>query len=356
VSAPPVDESWPMVEEAVFRLFDELASKGADAHIAVGRPLAELGWSDIEAEYPIQACELLFRAQGRSLVNCDSLDKVMLAELAPLLDGSVDGIVLPGLADGYAPGSDVERVAGILLGPLPSAGRLVVPVSSPKGTVSIGVIDADRLDGERLDTFDPSAYWTQVSGPMTRDLVDASTEWSRAIAVAHRALATELVALADEALRIAVEHVSVRIQFGSPIGSFQSPRHLLADASAVLEGARALLGETWRYGTNSRVASLLPSGANSRVASLLPSGAELSALTAKAAAGRAHRAISDAALQVCGAIGLTIEHDLHRYVTRGFQIDSLCGSYQQLEALLADRLFDDYAPGRALPAIVSWAE
>jgi hypothetical protein len=332
MNAPAVDESWPMIEEAVFRLFDELAGKGADTHIGVGRPLAELGWSDIEAEYPIQACELLFRAQGRSLVNSDSLDKVMLAELAPLLDGPVDGIVLPGLAHGHAPSSDVERITGILLGPLPSAGRLVVPVSSPSGTVSIGVIDADRLEGARLDTFDTSAYWTQVSGPMVGDLIDAPTEWRRAIAAAHRALATELVALADEALRIAVEHVSVRIQFGSPIGSFQSPRHLLADASAVLEGARALLGETWRF------------------------GGELSALTAKAAAGRAHRAISDAALQVCGAIGLTIEHNLHRYVTRGFQIDSLCGSYQQLEALLADRLFDDYAPGRALPAIVSWAE
>jgi Acyl-CoA dehydrogenase, C-terminal domain len=332
VSAHAVDESWPMVEEAVFRLFDELAGKGADAYIGVGPPLAELGWSDIETEYPIEACELLFRAQGRSLLNSDSLDKVMLAELAPLLDGPVDGIVLPGLPGGYAPGSDVERVTGILLGPLPSAGRLVVPVSSPMGNVSVGIIDADRLEGERLDTFDPSAHWTQVTGPMAGHLVDASTEWVRAIAAAHRALATELIALADEALRIAVEHVSVRIQFGAPIGSFQSPRHLLADASAGLEGARALLGESWRF------------------------GGELSALTAKAAAGRAHRAVSDATLQVCGAIGLTIEHNLHRYVTRGFQIDSLCGSYHQLEALLADRLFEGYSPGRALPAIVSWAE
>jgi hypothetical protein len=32
----------------------------------------------------------------------------------------------------------------------------------------------------------------------------------------------------------------------------------------------------------------------------------------------------------------------------------LCGSYLQLEALLADRLFDSYAPGRALPAIIAW--
>jgi hypothetical protein len=324
-----VDESWPMVEEAVFRLFDTLAAKGTDEHLSVGPPLADLGWSDIESEYPIEACELLFRAQGRSLLNSDSLAKVLLAELAPVLDGAVDGIVLPGIADGYRPGSDAGRVCGILLGPLPSTGRLVVPVSNPKGTVSIGIVDTRNLGGARLDTFDTSAYWTQVTGPITGELVDASAEWNHAIAAAHRALGTELVALADEALRIAVEHVSVRIQFGAPIGSFQSPRHLLADASAALEGARALLASSWRY------------------------GGELSALTAKAAAGRAHRAVSDATLQVCGAIGLTIEHNLHRYVTRGFQLDSLCGSYQQLEALLADRLFAGDSPGQALPAIVS---
>ena len=330
MNATVPDESWPMIEETVFRLFDEIAGKGSDVHTAVGASLADLGWADIEAEYPIEACELLFRAQGRSLAHTDCLNTVMLAELTRLLDGPVDGIVLPGLADGYAPGSDAQRVAGILLGPLPSAGRLVVPVSGPMATVSICVVDTDRLLGERLDTFDPTVFWTQVSGPIDADPVDASTEWNLAIAAAHRALATELVALADEALRIAVEHVSVRVQFGSPIGSFQSPRHLLADASATLEGARALLDESWRY------------------------GGSLSALTAKATAGRAHRAISDAAMQVCGAIGLTAEHDLHRYVTRGFQIDSLCGSHHQLEALLGERLFETYAPGRALPAIVTW--
>jgi hypothetical protein len=327
MSAP--DESWPMIEEAVFRLFDELAAKNPGEHVAIGPPLEELGWSDIEAEYPIASCELLFRAQGRSLANTDCLDKVLLAELAPLLDGPVDGVVLPSIADGYTPSSDAERVTGILLGPLPSDGRLVVPVSDPKGTVSVGIVDVGRLEGERLDTFDSSAHWTRVSGPMTVELVDASTEWNRAIVAAHRALATELLALADQALRIAVEQVSVRIQFGSPIGSFQSPRHLLADASAGLEGVRALVDETWVF------------------------GGELSALTAKAAAGRAHRAASDAAMQVCGAIGLTIEHDLHRYVTRGFQVDALCGSYQRLEAQLADRLFEDYSPGDALPALVS---
>jgi hypothetical protein len=185
VAAGAVDESWPMVEEAVFRLFDELAAKGPAEHFSIGPPLADLGWSDIESEYPVEACELLFRAQGRSRLNSDSLDKVLLAELAPVLDGAVDGIVLPGIAVGYRPGSDAERVNGILLGPMPT-GRIAVAVSNPKGEVSVGIVDTNGLEATRLDTFDTSAYWTQVTGPMTGDLVDASAEWASAVAAAHR--------------------------------------------------------------------------------------------------------------------------------------------------------------------------
>jgi hypothetical protein len=322
------DESWPMVEAAVFHLFEELAGKTADEHVAISPRLAELGWSDIEAEYPVEACELLFRAQGSTLALTDSLDRILLSELTGLVGEPADHVLLP--ATGYVPTSDEDQVSGIVLGPLD--GRLVVPVSGPMGTVSVGVVEASQLVGQRLDTFDASTFWTRVSGPLDARLTEASTEWNRAMAAAHRALATELVALGEQVVRLAVEHVSVRVQFGAPIGSFQSPRHALADATAALAGARALLGESWQY------------------------GGRLSAVTAKIAAGRAHRVASDVALQVCGAVGLTIEHDLHRYVTRGFQLDALCGSYDQLETLLGDRLFDSYAPGRALPAVVSWEE
>ncbi|WP_428338932.1 acyl-CoA dehydrogenase family protein [Mycobacterium sp.] len=324
------DESWPMIEEAVFRLFDDAANSGE--HVAIGPQLAELGWADIETEYPIEACQLLFRAQGRTLATTDCLVTVMLAELAALLDGPVDGVVLPISADGPTPASGQHQVTGLVLGPLArgASGRLVVPVRGPMGTVSIGLADHDGLTGQRLDTFDSSVHWTQVRGPLESPLIDASTEWARALGVAHRALATELIALADEAMRITIEHVSVRQQFGSAIGSFQAPRHALADAAAGVEAARAVLQQSWLY------------------------GGRLSAVTAKVAAGRAHRGVSDATLQACGAIGLTAEHPLHRYVRRGFQLDALCGSYTQLEALLADRLFDTYAPGRALPGILSW--
>src|ERR1700722_15455369 len=62
-----LDDMWPMIEDAVFRLFDELmATSDAGEHIAIGPRLEEMGWAAIESEYPIDACELLFRAQGRS--------------------------------------------------------------------------------------------------------------------------------------------------------------------------------------------------------------------------------------------------------------------------------------------------
>lgn len=328
MSAP--DESWPMIEEAVFRLFDELAGKNPGEHVAVGPPLQELGWSDIEAEYPGDARRLLFRAQGKSLAHTNILDEVVLAELTTVLDETVDGVVLPRPLDGAEPGSTAGCCVGMVLGPLGTdpGRRLAVPARDPRGMVTLGVIDADALVGRRMDTFDASSHWTSVHGNLSESGVEASTEWAQAVAAAHRVLSTELIAVADEVMRVAVKHVSVRHQFGVPIGSFQSPRHSLADAKASLEGARALLSEAWH------------------------DGGRLSAHAAKIAAGRAHRAAADAAMQVCGAIGLTAEHELHRYVARGFQIDSTFGSYAQLERSLATDLFETSPPGDALPAVV----
>jgi Acyl-CoA dehydrogenase, C-terminal domain len=311
------DESWPMIEEAVFRLFDEIAGR----HTPIGPRLAELGWADIEAEYPIEACELLFRAQGRSLAHTDCLNRVMLAELAPALGEPADAVVLP---TGCTPASDTDTVSGIVLGP--AQGRIVVPVPGPMATVYVGVVDAASMQAQRLDTFDSSVHWTAVSEPLQAGLVEASTAWHHAIAAAHRALATELVAITEQMLHIAVEHAKARVQFGASIGSYQAPRHALAEAAGSLEGARALLDEVWRF------------------------GGQVSARAAKAAAGRAHRAVAATAMQTCGAIGLTAEHNLHRYVARGFQIDSLLGSYQQLESMLAEQLVG--ASDRGLPPIV----
>lgn len=324
-SNAPQDDTWAMVEEAVHRLFADLG-RGRN-HATVGDQLAELGWAEIESEYPVEADELLFQAQGRSLAVTDCLDRVMIAELAAVLGEPVDAVLLPHPRDGIRPRSSEHRVTGIIQGP--ARGRVAVPVAIPLGGIGVAAVDMDRLQCERLDTFDPSVQWTAVTGELALDVVEADAAWHRAMGAAHRVLATELVALSDQALKLVVEHASARVQFGGAIGSFQAPRHALADVAASLESARALLSQSWRF------------------------GGQASALAAKAVAGRVHRSVSDTTMQVCGAIGVTAEHDLHRYVRRGIQLDGLCGSYQQLEAELSDTLFEATRLGESLPTITA---
>lgn len=316
------DESWPMIEEAVFRLFDEIAG----SHTPVGTPLAALGWADIESEYPVPAAELLFRAQGRSLAVTDCLDRAMLAELAGVVDAHIDAIVLPDIGASARLSSGNGHVRGVVIGP--PRGRVAVPVAMPTGAIALSVVDSASLTWVDLDTFDSSMQLTEVTGPLPDDGVDASDAWRNALASAHRGLATELNALTTRMLEIATELATSRVQFGAPIGSFQALRHALAEAAAVLIGSCSVLDEAWVF------------------------GGSLLALAAKAAAGRAHRLVAATAMQTCGAIGLTAEHDLHRYVQRGFQIDALCGSYLELEALLSDRIFDAAPAQRGLPQLV----
>jgi alkylation response protein AidB-like acyl-CoA dehydrogenase len=128
--------------------------------------------------------------------------------------------------------------------------------------------------------------------------------------VAHRALAAELIGTAGEVLRLAVEHTSTRSQFGAPIAAFQAVRHRLADAHVAIAAAQALLDAAF------------------------VAGDDATARAAKAQAGRAHEQASAHALQVCGAIGSSLEHPLHTFVSRGVVLDALLGGWaQQVDAL-----------------------
>lgn len=327
--------AWNSVEERVHRAFDELARVQAPVgpnttepsveHADVDVVLADVGWADIEAEFPAEACELLFRAQGRTLAQTNCLSRTMLAELSCIV-GDVGGIVLPDVRSGETPKA-AHGVSGIVTGPL--TGRVAVPVSGPMGTVSVGVVEASRLENKRLDTFDPSAQWTQVSGSLDVPLVEASTEWYRAIAAAQRGLATELVALGDSVLQVVINAYEARATNVDHSCDSAGVCHQVAEVSAILEGARALLAESWHY------------------------GGRLSALAAKCAAGRAHRAVSELALTFMGVDSWTRDPLVARSVARGMQLDALCGSHEHLEAVLGERLFEIYGVGQPLPSIFS---
>ena len=123
---------------------------------------------------------------------------------------------------------------------------------------------------------------------------------------ARRALGWWLVGSARAMLTLARQHALDRVQFGKPIASFQAVRHRLAETLVAIEGAEATLS--------------LPGDDNP----------DLTALLAKAAAGKAALTAARHCQQVLGGIGFTAEHDLHHHVKRALVLDGLLGSSREL--------------------------
>src|SRR5688500_6932542 len=103
-------------------------------------------------------------------------------------------------------------------------------------------------------------------------------------------------------LDLTVGYVTERQQFGVPIGSFQAVKHHLADAALALEFARPAV---WRASWS--VAHASPT--RSRDVSM-----------AKAMASDAAELVGRKALQCHGAIGYTVEADLHLFMKRAWAL------------------------------------
>ncbi|WP_083410577.1 acyl-CoA dehydrogenase family protein [Mycolicibacterium rutilum] len=123
---------------------------------------------------------------------------------------------------------------------------------------------------------------------------------------ARRAVGWWLVGTARAMLALARQHALDRTQFGKPIASFQAIRHRLAETLVAIEGAEATLGLP---GTESP---------------------DLTAMLAKAAAGKAALTAAKHCQQVLGGIGFTAEHDLHVHVKRALVLDGLLGNTREL--------------------------
>jgi hypothetical protein len=126
------------------------------------------------------------------------------------------------------------------------------------------------------------------------------------LAEGRRALGWWLVGSSRAMLALARQHALDRVQFGRPIAGFQAVRHRLAETLVAIEGAEATLE--------------LPGADNP----------DLTALLAKAAAGKAALTAARHCQQVLAGIGFTAEHDLHRHVQRVLVLDGLLGSSREL--------------------------
>ena len=158
----------------------------------------------------------------------------------------------------------------------------------------------------------------------------ASAALARARDLACIALSAEQAGAAARALELTVGYTGTRIQFGRPIASFQAIQHRLAEMHVLVESARAL---SYRA---AEVADAAVRGGAAGAAAELP----MLAAAAKAYCSQALAAVAGEMIQLHGAIGITWEHDAHRYFKRAHGSAQLFGPPSAHLARIAAAVID----------------
>lgn len=121
------------------------------------------------------------------------------------------------------------------------------------------------------------------------------------------ALSAELLGVMAKAQDITFDYLRLRKQFGRPIGSFQALQHRAVDIYIRTETTRSLL---YQVAANNDSCRIDP--------------AQAAAVKAKASENALF--VTEACIQLHGAIGFTDEHDIGLYLKRAMLLSSLCGN------------------------------
>ncbi|MFE1784809.1 acyl-CoA dehydrogenase family protein [Streptomyces sp. NPDC059506] len=278
---------------------------------------------------------------GRVLSPVPFLGSAVLAVRALLASG--DAAACGGLLPGLAAGTAVGALAWAEPGPSAPASPRTRAEQEPDGTWRLTGVKEHVLHGADADVLLVTAgsaagcslFQVPADGPGvvreavgTMDLtrpqarvrldgagarpVGAGGDGGRALARALDegavALAAEQVGAASRALEATVEYAKARVQFGRAIGSFQAVKHRLADCYVMVESARSLA-----------LAAAFASADDS------PELPRLAAAAASACS-EAFSAVAGEMIQLHGGIGITWEHDAHRYFKRAHGSALLLGT------------------------------
>ena len=173
-------------------------------------------------------------------------------------------------------------------GPVPYAGVATDLLDLQAGTLLTG------FEGTPVESVDRSRRLAVVPGsgePVTLDAVRLSRR-------ATLGTAAFLLGLARRQVDLTVDYLKTRKQFGVPIGSFQGLKHPLAEA---------VVGTEFAWPVVLHAAYALAQG---------QPDADVHVSHAKAAASDAAYRVSRVCLQAHGAMGYTVEYDLHLFAKR----------------------------------------
>lgn len=140
-----------------------------------------------------------------------------------------------------------------------------------------------------------------------------------AIQKATVAKCAEMVGGAQAALEMAVRYAKERVQFGRPIGSFQAIQHYCANMVTDVDGSRFIT-----YKAAWEVSEGLP--------------ATMDVAIAKAWTSEAYGRVTLLAHQIFGAIGFTMDHDIHLYYRRAKAGEIMFGDGDFQRAIVASEL------------------
>jgi pimeloyl-CoA dehydrogenase small subunit len=130
----------------------------------------------------------------------------------------------------------------------------------------------------------------------------------RVIDEAIAALCAEAVGAMGEMQAITVDYLKARKQFGAPIGNFQVLQHRAADMFVALEQARSM----------AMFATMMVQDDDA-------AARHVAMAAAKTQIGRSARLIGEAAVQLHGGVGMTMEYKVGHYFKRATMIDVAFG-------------------------------
>jgi alkylation response protein AidB-like acyl-CoA dehydrogenase len=171
------------------------------------------------------------------------------------------------------------------------------------------IVEPAQVELSPLESVDGARHLARVGWTPSESTLIAGSDDGAGFAATNSAFdraalgaAAMLVGLSQRMLDITVLYASERQQFGVPIGSFQAVKHQLANASLAVEFAQPLV---------LRAANSLANG---------DADSAVHVSMAKAKASEAAKGAVATSLQVHGAIGYTVECDLHLYMKRAWAL------------------------------------
>ncbi|MFJ6435570.1 acyl-CoA dehydrogenase family protein [Streptomyces sp. NPDC091416] len=283
---------------------------------------------------------VLMEELGRALSPLPCLGSAVLTTGALLASGDKEacGRLLPGLAEGTTVGAlawaergswDHEAIRAEAV--RPSGGAWLITGTKEhvldRPGVDVLLVAARTAHGVALFEVAPDAPGVRREPVVTMDGTRAQARWvldgaeARLLGAAGdggrylehvrdlacTALAAEQVGAAERCLELTVDYARTRVQFGRAIGSFQAVKHRLADAYVLVESARsAALGAAFAADED-------------------PGALPRAAAVAKSVCSEAFAAVAGEMIQLHGGIGITWEHDAHRYFKRAHGSGELFG-------------------------------